>query len=59
MSGEGGMGGSGEEKRKRRSTFRTLFPPVLRCLDNYIDENKRARIVIFKKRARKVKIQHV
>jgi len=45
--GKGEMGGgSGEEKWKRPPTFRTRFPSVLLCLDNYIDDNKHARIVI-------------
>ena len=59
MSGGRGMGGSGEEKWKRRSTFRTRFPSVLLCLYNYIDENKHARILIFTRRVRKAKIHHV
>ena len=41
-----GMGGSTEEKWKRRSTFRTRFPSLLLCLDNYIDDNKHDGIVI-------------
>lgn len=43
---DGGWGGSEKEKWKRPSTFRTHFPSVLLCLDNYIDDNKHARIVI-------------